>query len=156
MMNVTVTDKYKMTDVTDTLQKFKSKYVDKFDIEQAPRTEVKHYPLDDISSDNPFEIKKKLDLMCECQWSCFNHYVLEAIKVVYPDENPFDILKLDCKIGRIKIAPPNKFLHVGTKVDTLKLFGFTYVSDTQDQVRLQTELNYSIEIYELDLESQKA
>lgn len=143
-----------LIDVTEQLDRFhcRSKArLTKLDVVLAHRSEVKHYPLDDLAQDVS-EVNTRLENMVYANWMSFEHYLRLAIAEKYPNDVE-RVLKYDGKIGVVKVANPNRFMYVGRTIEKVKIYGFTYTTD-DGRIQLKTEMNYSIEIYNLDMEKQ--
>lgn len=118
-----------------------------FDVVQAPRLEVKHYPIENIGPNEPEFIASQITAMSQCAWLTFRHYVKMAIVEKYGDASDvFDVLTSSLKIGKIKVTPPHTFSYVNTPLDELKVFAFQYNND-DGTVHIRAEINFSIEIY---------
>lgn len=118
-----------------------------FDIEVAPRNEVKHYPIENIGPNEPEFICSQLNAMYQCAWLTFRHYVRDALiaKHIFSGDL-FDVLTSPVKIGKIKVVTPHTFSYVNTPLDTLKVFAFQYHRD-DGQIHIKAEINFTIEIY---------
>lgn len=118
-----------------------------FDIEVAPRSEVRHYPIENIGPNEPEFIADQLNAMYQVAWLTFRHYVRDALieKHVFSGDL-FDALTSPIKVGKIKVVPPHTFSYVNTPLDELKVFAFKY--DRGDgQIHIKAEINFTIEIY---------
>lgn len=144
----------KMTDVSQILNSVQSpindyskQYISKFDIIQAPRSEVKHYPLDDTidnTSEEPFDeiLSNKLINASHAIWMTFNQ---EVVNIVPEKGSIYDLLNSDGKIGVIKVCTPHRFDTVDTKVNELKAYSITY--EDGNFTRIRSEINFTIELY---------
>lgn len=119
--------------------------IDRFDVIQAPRLEVKHYPIHDTIKNK--DLHRSLVNMAEVQWLSFVEYVRQAVMEKYKDEDLFNILTSERLLGRIKICPPHNFSEINTVIDKVRVSAYSYDDGKDGLVKVRSEMNYSIEIY---------
>ena len=116
-------------------------------VDADSRLKVKHYPLHS-KGPNDFEfISDQLQLMEDTMWfTVMNELQIAFDKTTSNKHEMFNLLTSNVKIGKILVAQPQKFSHIGKPLGELKSFAFTY-PEGDDEVIIETEINFSVELY---------
>lgn len=127
--------------------------IKRFDFESTnDKDKAKHYPLTYVCNGGPEEVATALEQISSTCWRTLlkelQGVVIEShahlpLKPYAHDETSNQ--KLNVKLGKVYMCPPNRFSHVNTDVDEVKLFAFGY--EFEGGYEVSGEINFGIEIY---------
>ena len=124
-----------------------------FDLQQGPRLQMKHYPLDDFTTDAT-QVQAKVSNASNALWMLMLTKVKEAVEDkgisvgdliaqerAWGERSSTEVKK----IGKILFETANRFHLVDTKVETVKPYIFVYQSE--EGFEIIAEINFTIEMY---------
>lgn len=119
----------------------------RFDIVQAHRSEVKHYPIHVKGPNtNEFVVDQLKSMNSTIWWTVRNAVVLEMMNKYTTVSQLLNALTIGGKLGQIKVVPPLTFDHVNTQLSVLKPFARSYAID-DNELEIQAEINFTVELY---------